>query len=392
MTEREFHRAMDLLTPDAEMERRIAAAVKVERQSKRKRNNWKRVVLAAAAAALLVTTAMAALVPGLSQRLLEYLGVAPEDAQTVELLAPGAMAVDITKEDNGAALRVTQILRDRNSVMVLADFIAPEGTVLNMGDLDAPGSWMRKGFSLTSETNACFMDEAGTPMGDGLVSYYGWEVLEDDDPLDNHITALFVLYPQAGEEALQNAATLRVPAADLSYFDSDGFDSEAVYYGDWTVQVPLPQQDIGYAQQADQVIGEPSEAGITLEEVYLSPMALELTLTREGREDLSSGAQENEEVRWRSLANSADNVTLTSKDGMTAVLELGGGGRMDAEKQVASFRLSEITDPTKFQGGTLTLEWDFSPENSGFVTILLDNLSPVEAYSSTILKANESLR
>ena len=379
MTEREFHRAMNLLTPDTETERRIATAVKMKRQSKRKMNNWKRVALATVAAALLVTTATAAVVPGVRQKLLEYLGVAPEDTQTVELLVPGALVVDITKEDNGATLRATQVLRDRNSVMVLADFIAPDGTVLNMGDLDAPGIWMRKGFSITNETTtACFMDEAGTPIGDGLVSYYNWEVLEDNDPLDNHITVLFVLYPQAGEEAVQNATALRVPATDLSYFDSAGFGSEAVYYGDWTVQVPLPQQDIGYVQQVGQVIGEPDEGIVTLEEVYLSPMTLELTLTREVRGNLSNEAQENEEARWHSLANNAKNVTLTSKDGTTAVLELGGGGRMDIGKQVASFRLSEITDPAKFQGGTLTLEWGFNPENSESVTILLDNLAPVE--------------
>lgn len=379
MTEREFHRAMNLLTPDTGMERRIATAVKMKRQSRRKMNNWKRVALATAAAALLVTTATAAVVPGVRQKLLEYLGVTPEDTQTVELLVPGALEVDIAKEDNGATLRATQVLRDRNSVMVLADFIAPDGTVLNMGDLDAPGSWMRKGFSITNETTtACLIDEAGTPIEDGLVSYYNWEVLEDDDPLDNHIAVLFVLYPQAGEEAVQNAAALRVPATDLSYFDSDKFDSEAIYYGDWTVQIPLPQQDIGYVQQVGQVIGEPGEGIVTLEEVYLSPMTLELTLTRKGGGNLSNEAQENEEARWHSLANNANNVTLTSKDGTTAVLELGGGGRMDVGEQVASFRLSEITDPAKFQGGTLTLKWGFSPENSESVTILLDKLAPVE--------------
>ena len=383
MTEREFHRAMNLLTPDAETERRIAAAVRMKQQPTRKTNHWKRAVLTTAAAALLVVTAAAAVVPSLSQRLLEYLGIAPEDAQTVELLASGAMAVDIAKEDNGATLHVTQVLRDRNSVMVLADFTAPEGTVLNMGDLDAPGSWMRMGFSITDGPAACFVDEAGTPTEDDLVDYYGWEVLEDDDPLDNHIAVLFTLFPQADGEALQSAVALRVPAADLSYFDSDGFDSETVYHGDWTVQIPIPRQDIGYVQQADQAVGGPGGAGITLKEVYLSPMTLELTFTRESGGNLSDEAQENEEARWRSLANNANNITLTSKDGTTAVLELGGGGRMDVEKQVASFRLSEITDPAKFQGGTLTLEWGFSPEDSESVIILLDHLTPVEVYSNS---------
>ena len=96
--------------------------------------NWKRVVIGAAAAALLVTGAAAATVTGVSQRLLDYLGVGPEDSQTAELLIPGAMAVDITKEDNGAVFHVSQVLRDRTSILVLADFPAPEGTSLWMGE------------------------------------------------------------------------------------------------------------------------------------------------------------------------------------------------------------------------------------------------------------------
>ena len=384
MTEREFHRAMNLLTPDAETERRIAAAVRMKQQPTRKTNHWKRAVLTTAAAALLVVTAAAAVVPGLSQRLLEYLGIAPEDTQTVELLASGAMAVDIAKEDNGATLHVTQVLRDRNSVMVLADFTAPEGTVLNMGDLDAPGSWMRMGFSITGGPAACFVDEAGTPTEDDLVDYYGWEVLEDDDPLDNHIAVLFTLFPQADGEALQSAVALRVPAADLSYFDSDGFDSETVYHGDWTVQVPIPRQDIGYVQQADQTVGGPGGAGITLKEVYLSPMTLELTFTREVDADGSDGTEEPWEatVRWHALWNRVDSIILTAKDGTTVALERGGGGELSDRKMVSPFRLSEITDPAKFQGGTLTMKWYFIAEDLASITIPLDHLTPMGAYGS----------
>lgn len=329
--------------------------------------NWKQVVIGAAAAALLVTGATAAVVvPRLNQGFLDYLNVEPEDTEAVvqaeSLLLPGAMELDITKEDNGAALHVTQVLRDRNCVMVLADFTAPEGTVLNMGDLDAPGSWMRKGFSLTSETTACFLDEAGEPMGGGLTGYYNWEVLEDGDPLDEHLTLMLTLFPQMGETSVMNAAALRVPAVNLSYFDTEGFDSEAVYYGDWTVQIPLPQQDIGSAQQLDYAIGELDGARIVVEELYLSPMTMELTLTREGGVDLDSWTDENEaaQIRWLSLANDAadpNNVVLTAKDGETVSLEWSAGGGVGTGRQVAVFRLSQVTDPAKFQGGTLTLNW-----------------------------------
>lgn len=368
MDRHELNRMFDGLAPDPRRERELLRQLlQDDMRRKRPMKNWKQVVIGAAAAALLVTGATAAVVvPRLNQGFLDYLNVEPEDTEAVvqaeSLLLPGAMELDITKEDNGAALHVTQVLRDRNCVMVLADFTAPEGTVLNMGDLDAPGSWMRKGFSLTSETTACFLDEAGEPMGGGLTGYYNWEVLEDGDPLDEHLTLMLTLFPQMGETSVMNAAALRVPAVNLSYFDTEGFDSEAVYYGDWTVQIPLPQQDIGSAQQLDYAIGELDGARIVVEELYLSPMTMELTLTREGGVDLDSWTDENEaaQIRWLSLANDAadpNNVVLTAKDGETVSLEWSAGGGVGTGRQVAVFRLSQVTDPAKFQGGTLTLNW-----------------------------------
>lgn len=368
MDRHELNRMFDGLAPDPRRERELLRQLlQDDMRRKRPMKNWKQVVIGAAAAALLVTGATAAVVvPRLNQGFLDYLNVEPEDTEAVvqaeSLLLPGAMELDITKEDNGAALHVTQVLRDRNCVMVLADFTAPEGTVLNMGDLDAPGSWMRKGFSLTSETTGCFLDEAGEPMGGGLTGYYNWEVLEDGDPLDEHLTLMLTLFPQMGETSVMNAAALRVPAVNLSYFDTEGFDSEAVYYGDWTVQIPLPQQDIGSAQQLDYAIGELDGARIVVEELYLSPMTMELTLTREGGVDLDSWTDENEaaQIRWLSLANDAadpNNVVLTAKDGETVSLEWSAGGGVGTGRQVAVFRLSQVTDPAKFQGGTLTLNW-----------------------------------
>lgn len=381
MDRHELNRMFDGLAPDPRRERELLKKLLQDdaRRSKPMKN-WKRVVISVAAAALLVTGAAAAVaLPWIDQKMLDHLDVNPENSQAVaeavSLLYPGAMALDIIKEDNGAVLHVTQILRDRTSVMVLAEFTAPEGTVLNMGEQDAPGNWMRKGFSLTSRNTACFVDEAGVPIGDGLVSYYSWEVLEDSDPLDNHITVMLNLHPQAGEEQVAwNAAALQIPAENLSYFDKAGFDSEAVYSGDWTVQVPLPQQDIGYVQQVGQVIGELDGANITLGEVYVSPMTLELMVTREGGVDLTSWTEENEaaQMRWLALANSTNDTTLMARDGETIALELGASNGMGVGKLLVSLRLSEVTDPAKFQGGTLTLDWA-----CGKTVISLDGLTPV---------------
>jgi len=385
MDRHELNRMFDAMTPDPQRERELLKKL-LQDDARRKKpmKNWKRVIVGVAAAALLVTAATAAVMPGISRRLLEYFGVAPEDAQAVGLLLPGAMAVDITREDNGATLHVTQILRDRSFVIAAADFTAPEGTVLNMGEQDAPGSWMRKGFSLINENTACFVDKAGMPIGDGLVSFFDWEVLEDDDPLDNHISLMFTLSPDAGAELIsQSAAAVRIPAEDLSYFDGEGFESEAVYSGDWTVQIPLPQKDIGWAMQMDQLIGELDGGTITAEDLYLSPMTFELRLRREGGLGFSAPLDEVGEAaygRWLSIGNNVQRLTLTTGDGETIPLKLcNSGGFIGYEEKVVVHRLSEITDPAKFQGGTLTIEWDFyNSEESGSFTIRLDDLTPVK--------------
>jgi len=387
MDRHELDRMFDAMRPDPQRERELLQELlQDEARRKKPMKNWKRLIIGVAAAALLVTATAAAVVPGISRKLLEYLGVVPEDSQTVvDLLLPGSMAVDITKEDNGAVLHVSQVLRDRNYIMALADFTAPEGTVLNMGEQDAPGRWMRKGFSLIDENTACFVDEAGMPVGDGLVSFFEWEVLEDDDPLDNHISFMLIISPDAGAGLTsQSAAAVRIAAENLSYFDGEGFDSEAVYSGDWTVQIPLPQKDIGWTMQVNQVIGELDGETITAEELYLSPMTFELHLRREGILNfVGVPLDEQGEAaygHWLSIGNNVQRLTLITGDGETIPLEMRvGGGFIGYEEKVVVHRLSEITDPARFQGGTLAIEWDFhASEGSGSATIPLDNLAPVE--------------
>ena len=95
MDRHELNRMFDGLTPDPQREREILKKLlQDDVRRKKPMKNWKQIVVGAVAAALLVTGATASAVPGLSQRLLSYLGVSPENAQTADLLTPGAMAVD----------------------------------------------------------------------------------------------------------------------------------------------------------------------------------------------------------------------------------------------------------------------------------------------------------
>lgn len=390
MDRHELNRMFDGLEPAPGREQVLLRQLLQEHERrKRPMKNWKQIVAAVGAAALLVTAAAAATVPGLSQRLLAYLGVAPGDARTAELLAPGAVAVDIVKEDNGATLHVTQVLRDRDTIMILADFTAPEGTRLYMGEPDPDGVFTFKGFSNGNDEIADFLDESGASMDeDGLVSGYGWSPLDDDDPLDNHLSLMFTLIPRMSESATAwDAASLRVPAVDLAYYDMERKREVTVYSGNWSFETTLPQKDIGWTAQVDQEIGTLDGAVLTAEELYLSPMTFELRLSREGGIDFGApideeNAEENEAMfgRWLSIGNNVKRITLTTKDGETIPLELrDGGGGISLDDKLVTHRLSKITDPARFQGGTLTLEWDFTrnSQESGSVTIPLDGLAPV---------------
>ena len=381
MDRHELNRMFDGLTPDPQRERELLNQL-LQDGARRKTpmKNWKRVVLAVAAAALLVTGAAAAVVPGISQKLLEYLGVAPEDTQAAELLVSGAMALDITKEDNGATLHVTQVLRDRTSIMVLVDFTAPEGTVLKMTPDSEKVLEGSKGFYGTDEW-LYFMDEAGEKTDLGIYGnyIYDWEIMEDGDPLDNHVSAMFTIKLPQGGILHGKAASMRLPVGTLMRLDWDA-DKEKplfadVYSGDWSCDVPLPQKDIGWTQQVDCPVGELDGADIMVKELYLSPVNLLITLGREGGTAFSEGGADlDEEARWVCLLD-VKAVTLKDKDGN--VIAMGapnfGSGSIGNTESTNMFRLAEITDPAEFQGGSITLDL-----RCGAVTIPLDDLHPVD--------------
>ena len=291
----------------------------------------------------------------------------------MELLAPGAIEVDVSKESNGATLHVTQVYWDRTCIRVLADFTAPEGTVLDMGDFDDPKCWTPKGFISKEWTWPYFLNAEGEQLENKAYGSYRWRVLKDDDRQDNRCSMVLEYNTHFYEGTLlKDAVSLWVPAIDLYYFVGGEEENETVLTGDWSFEVALPQHDIGYFWQADQVIGTLDGAEVTLEKVYLSPMTLELTLVREGTVE-EFWADENENVRhnWWNMLDQEDGVILTARDGTEVTLTQGGGS--GALSQIKRFYLEEVTDPAKFQGGTLTLNWD-----GGKAVIPLDQLSPVD--------------
>lgn len=329
------------------------------------------------AAALMLVTCAAAVVTGLDQRLLDYFGASPEQA---ELLLPGAMAVDVTAEDNGATFRVTQVLRDQYSITLAADFTAPEGTVLDVDGTD------RTLNSFGEVGNIRFLNEAGIPVEVPAYSCK-WYSLDDGDPEDGHLSLLYYLSVQNGLD--QEVSSLSLGTEGLIIFDRADVDFHTLYTGNWSLKVPLPQVDMGCTQQFDQRVGELDGSAIRLKEVYLSPITMMVTLEREKEFTVDFATDEGvrQSMRWAFALDgehfaatngyepAVDRATLTDRDGHEIPMECldGSADTVNLNQYHHIFRLTQATDVSQLQGGTLTLRVGDSS-----VDIPLDGLVPAE--------------
>lgn len=379
MDRHELNRMFDALAPGPGREGELLEQL-LQDGARRSRpmKNWKRIVVGAAAAALLVTAAAAAAAPGLSQKLLEYLGVSPGDTRAAELLAPGGVLVDVTAEDSGMVFHVTQVLRESRSIVVMADFTAPEGTVLDYTEADQLHSWLSSVAPPCDEL-AGLLDrdggriEGGPPLSGGM-----WNVVDDDNLADNHLTLMFRLEFEPGSPYMREAASLRLPSPKLYRFTQGGLVE--AYSGDWACVVPVPQTDTRWTLRPEQAGGELDGAVITVEELSLSPATLNLTLKRDHPATVAidrTGAvidpeEEAVYVRWSAIGKDVKGITLTTRDGQVIPVQEYTGNVYEGY-QWRSYRLEEATDPARFQGGTLTLDWE-----CGKITIPLDNLAPAE--------------
>lgn len=378
MDRHELNRMLDALVPNPARERELLGQL-LQKDARRNKpvKNWKRVVVGAAAAALLVTGAAAAAVPEISQKVLEYMGVNLGNPQAVELLAPGAAALDIRVEDNGITLNVTQVLRESRSIIVMADFTAEEGTALDYTEEDQFYS-MLCSFLPNCDETAGLLDKDGNRLENGVLLGGRWSVIDDDDLQDNHLTLMYRMEFEPDSAYMREAVSLRLPSPHLYRFGHG--ELEDAYPGDWACVVPVPQADTRWTLNPDHAAGELDGAVIAVEELYLSPATLNITLKRDRPATVAIDAygavidQEEEAVyvRWSELAEDAARITLKTKDGKIVPVEPYTCNIHEGD-QWWSYRLDTITDPAQFQGGVLTLDWAF-----GAVTIPLDNLTPVE--------------
>lgn len=377
MEQHELNRMFDALAPTQEQERAgLSRLLQTERKG-RPMKKLKKLTVVGVAAALMVISCAAAVVTGIDQRLLDYFGVSPGRA---ELLLPGAMAVDVSAEDNGATLRATQVLRDRYSIAVAADFTAPEGTVLDVNGPD------REFNHFGDVGKICFLNEAGAPVE---VSAYSckWYSLDDGYPKDNRLSLLCYLNVPEGLD--WEVSSLALDTENLTVFDRTDVDFHTFYTGSWPLEVPLPQADMGRTQQFDQRVGELDGSAIRLKEVYLSPITMMVTLEREKGFSVDLATEEGirQSMRWHFALDgehfaatngyepAVDRAILTDRNGNEIPMECttGSADMTNLNQYHHLFRLTQATDVSQLQGGRLTLR-----VGDGSVDIPLDDLSPAE--------------
>lgn len=282
-----------------------------------------------AAAILLMSACAFTVMTGLDERILNHLHVQQEEAQ---LLAPSAAPLDIRMEDNGCTLELTQALTDRYCTLLLMEFTAPEGTVLD-------GSV----YTLDNRT-AC----AVTAVTPDSISIDGWflgcTLLEDDDPQDNHITLLYSMAPSADYPDLLGAQV------SLSFNILRDADCSTVLEGDWACSFTLPAQDSGICYTADQTI--PFQ-GIdpVLKTLYLSPISVVYELD-EGAASLEALADAINREWPAPVLYAGDQVISVDEEDFSVHLSYKTDLHLQEDSRF-SYQLNQIVDPAQITAVTL---------------------------------------
>ena len=363
MEPRDLNRMFDALAPTADQEQAVLDRLLQTERKGRPIRKLKKLTVVAIAAALMVISCAAAVVTGLDQRLIDYFGAGPEQA---ELLAFGAVPVDVTVKDNGATLHVTQGLMDRYYIMFLADFTAPEGTVLD-GD--------RYFFDTSEGFKDKLLDRSGEPIEIEGGWSFGPEVLDDGDPMDNHLSLLFRLTLDEGVQPDWEIGGISMYNGDLMRHGENPWDIITVWSGDWSCEVPFTWQDIGRSIQPNQVIGQLDGRDITLTDIYLSPLTLRIRYQRYPLGVYPPHTRTQPiDYRWNHVLES-DNITLTTREGRTVDLIVEGyAGTSNFWDHRDIYHLAEITALEDLEGGTLNIRIE-----GGSVDVPLDGLVPAES-------------
>lgn len=319
-----------LPTP-AQEDAMLAGLLREDRKDQTMKKLSRRAISLLAAAALLATCAFA-VAAGLDERLIRFFGAAPEETP---LLSAAAVPLDVSDTDNGTTLRVSQAIADRYSAMLLIEITAPEGTSLDAGL-----------FSLGTSLDAVTAD--GGNLG-GWSS--GWDLLEDGDPADNHVSLILSLHGLDRDVCLLGA-TLDFTFDGLYEGHGGGhLDDAQALTGQWRCRFTLPGEDPGRYVRLDAPI-ELEGGRVTLRSVYLSPITYGF--------QLAEGPDRLLELDWMHGGDFwKEDVLYTTDSGTVALADfyaLGTAYRTETQPEDLGqylFRPGRIIDPAEIEAVTV---------------------------------------
>lgn len=343
MTSRDLNQIFEEFAPTGEQEQVMLNRLLTEQKEVRPVNRIKKMTVVLVAAALMLMACAFTVVTGLDQRILTYFGGGEEQAQ---LVSGGVIEVEKSFQyENGWTIHIQQVLADRYSLAVLAEVVAPEGTVL-----DGENYYFELGMEVASQMQG----------QEGVGSWgYGPVILEQGDGQDNRLTFLCTRGSQQAEGQSLNGQSLTLTPMWLQ--ESGGSKLRVDFSEEeQSCTVQLPEKDSGRTYEVNAPI-QVGEEEMTLGELYLSPISVAFSLQGEGNDSRMWGPTEMSYMEEGAVLHMADGKAVAVRRVVSQTYDQNTGAAY------CVFQTEEIVKPEDVVSVTLLGQ-----------TFSLDGLTPVE--------------
>lgn len=343
MTSRDLNQIFEEFAPTGEQEQAMLDRLLTEQKEVRPVNRIKKMTVVLVAAALMLMACAFTVVTGLDQRILTYFDGGEEQAQ---LVSGGVVEVEKSFHyENGWTINIQQVLADRYSLAVLAEVVAPEGTVL-----DGENYYFELGMEVASQMQG----------QEGVGSWgYGPVILEQGDGQDNRLTFLCTRGSQQAEGQSLNGQSLTLTPM---WLQESGGSKLCVDFTEeeQSCTVQLPEKDSGRTYEVNAPI-QVGEEEMTLGELYLSPIGVAFSLQGEGNDARMWGPTEMDYMEEGAVLHMADGEAVAVRRVVSQTYDQNTGAAY------CVFQTEEIVKPENVVSVTLLGQ-----------TFSLDGLTPVE--------------
>lgn len=268
-----LNQMFDRLAPTPEQERDMLERLLNQKKEVNPMRNITKLTAIAAAAALLLTACAFTIMTGLDQRLLDYFGAGPENAE--QLSAAGVSVGQSYTYANGWTVEICEILVDRSSIVALVNYTAPEGMALPVPETEdefLPDF----GYAIYTPSGECVDNVPRHEKGHVGYGHAGCEYLESSRPEEGVISMLWIYRGGVGKYYKEEPTVYTTLGAQLTLKPVDlviQSTGETISFADeaWDCTVTLPETDTGVTYTVQQPL-QLGEETVELSTVYISPI------------------------------------------------------------------------------------------------------------------------